>query len=54
MLLALAAVIPAALVGGSLGGLVRSSRPVLGAFVAVWISWAIGIIVLPAAATLLG
>jgi len=54
MLLALAAVIPAALVGGSLGGLVRSRRPVLGAFVAVWISWAIGIVVLPAAATLLG
>jgi hypothetical protein len=29
-------------------------QPVLGALVAVWISWAIGIVVLPIAATLLG
>ena len=53
-MLALAAVISAALVGGALGGLVRLRWPVLGAFVAVWISWAIGIVVLPVAATLMG
>jgi hypothetical protein len=54
MLLALAAVIPAALVGGLLGGLVRSRWLVLGAFVAVWVSWAIGIMMLPVAASTLG
>ena len=53
LLLAASAVVPAALLGGYLGGLVHRQRPMIGALVALALSWPIGITMLPLAATIL-
>jgi hypothetical protein len=49
--LALGAVIPAAVLGGAIGGLVWVRRPVLAPVTAVTVSWFVGIVALPAVAT---
>jgi len=51
--LALAAVLPAALVGGFLGGRLRRHFPVLGASLALSLAWLTGVIMLPLAANVL-
>ena len=53
VLLALAAVVPAALVGGFLGGRLRRHFPVAGVVLALSLAWLTGVILLPLAANLL-
>jgi hypothetical protein len=52
--LALLSVVPAAILGGSIGGLIWRGYNVIGAFAALTIAWATGITVLPWAASVLG
>jgi hypothetical protein len=54
VVLASTAVIPAALVGGFLAGLLVRRHPAIAAFVAMTLSWWIGIAMLPLAAGVLG
>jgi hypothetical protein len=54
VLVTVAAVIPAAVAGGLLGGLVARHRQTTGALVALAISWPTGILMLPLAASWLG
>jgi hypothetical protein len=54
LVLALAAVIPAALVGGTAGGLAWRWRRLAGAAVALLTAWPVAIVVLPLAAAVLG
>jgi hypothetical protein len=51
--LAMGAVIPAAVLGGGLGGVVQRRRPVLGVVTALAVAWAVGIVALPIGATIL-
>lgn len=52
--LALGAVLPAATLGGAIGGLVWARRPVLAPVVALTVAWFVGIAALPVVATGLG
>lgn len=54
LLLAAASVIPAALVGGAVAGWLVRRHPAIAAFVAMTVSWWVGILMLPLAAGILG
>ena len=54
LLLAVASVIPAALAGGTLAGLLVRRHPAIAAFVAMTVSWWVGILMLPLAAGISG